>query len=115
MSARQICNAALPLKPLIHKTLLPTLIIHVSSVCMCVRPRVGARMCVHARARGKERRGWERADSTRAPNAVDRRLESLSIYVYSVLDNKLMIFLKEFEDFYLRSSCVIHLDQEGSK
>lgn len=45
MSAQQICNAALPLRPLIHKTLLPTLIIlpcvRVMAVCVCVARVVG--------------------------------------------------------------------------
>lgn len=49
MSARQICNAALPLKPLIHKTLL-SMLIHVS-VCMSVRPRG------YSGEKGKEREG----------------------------------------------------------
>lgn len=52
MSARRICNAALPLRPLIHKTLLPTPIIPplvCVLVCICaIVPDVSAR----ARERG---------------------------------------------------------------
>lgn len=67
MSARQICNAALPLKPLIHKTLLPTLIIHVS-VCVACAPARGRTRCSGTTRRGKG--GRARVDITRAPNAA---------------------------------------------
>lgn len=53
MSARRICNAALPLRPLIHKTLLPTPIIP-PFVCVLVY----ARLCwTCPRARGATRGG----------------------------------------------------------
>lgn len=57
MSARRICNAALPLRPLIHKTLLPTPIIP-ALVCVLVYARL-CRVCPRARARprGEGRRG----------------------------------------------------------
>jgi len=61
VSARQICNAALPLRPLIHKTLLPTMIASRVYVCVlrrcaracmraCVRVRVRVCTCVRVRA-----------------------------------------------------------------
>lgn len=86
MSARQICNAALPLKPLIHKTLLSTLIIHI--LCVCARARGTAAQ------REGEREGGR--GNTRAPNVATHihifQALSQPLYIYSIFNNKLVIF-----------------------
>lgn len=95
VGARQICNAALPLKPLIHKTLLPTLIIHVSSVHVCAETPRGKRG-----REGEGRKARARAECGYIYQ-FHKHFYNCSLFkkkcsftLYSVFDNKLVIFLK---------------------
>lgn len=90
VSARRICNAALPLRPLIHKTLLPTPIIP-PFVCVLVYARL-CWTCPRARAGGATRGGiaLERLLCTCLP-VSSNALPSETVFVNKLTDRKSVV------------------------